>query len=58
VTHLYPFMLAGCNGSAAAAFDLLLADPNLVLGGITADVDDDDEKENDKKRKRSTSMGA
>jgi hypothetical protein len=55
VTGLYPFMLAGSNGNAAAAFDLLLADPNLVLGGIPADEDDGGE-ENGKKRKRSPTM--
>jgi hypothetical protein len=54
VTGLYPFMLAGSNDNAAAAFDLLLADPNLVIGGIP--VDEDDGGENGKKRKRSPSM--
>ena len=47
-------MLAGSNDNAAAAFDLLLADPNLVIGGIP--VDEDDGGENGKKRKRSPSM--
>lgn len=53
LTGLYPFMLAGSNGNTAAAFELLLLDPNLVLGGIPADEDDED---NDRKRKRSPSM--
>mmetsp|Transcript_17161 Transcript_17161/g.26881 ORF Transcript_17161/g.26881 Transcript_17161/m.26881 type:complete len:958 (-) Transcript_17161:146-3019(-) len=53
LTGLYPFMLAGSNGNAAAAFELLLSDPNLVLGGIPADEDDE---EKDRKRKRSPSM--
>eukprot|EP00984_Skeletonema_dohrnii_P030579 scaffold22177_cov90-Skeletonema_dohrnii-CCMP3373.AAC.1 len=53
VTGLYPFMLAGSNENTAAAFELLLSDPNLVLGGIPADEDDE---ENDRKRKRSPSM--
>ena len=55
VTRLYPFMLAGSNGNTAAAFDLLLSEPNLVLGGIPADQDDAEE-ENGRKRKRSPSM--
>jgi ankyrin repeat protein len=54
VTGLYP-MLAGSNGNTAAAFDLLLSEPNLVLGGILADQNDADE-ENVRKRKRSPSM--
>jgi len=53
VTGLYPFMLAGSNENTAAAFELLLSDPNLVLGEIPADEDDE---ENDRKRKRSPSM--
>ena len=48
---LYPFMLAANNENTAAAFELLLADPNLVLGGIPVD-----EEEGGKKRKRSPSM--
>jgi hypothetical protein len=57
VTGLYPFMLAGSNGNTAAAFDLLLSEPNLVLGGILADQDEDDaDEENVRKRKRSPSM--
>lgn len=53
LTGLYPFMLAGSNGNTAAAFELLLSDPNLVLGGIPAD---ENNEENDRKRKRSPSM--
>eukprot|EP00984_Skeletonema_dohrnii_P030785 scaffold22545_cov107-Skeletonema_dohrnii-CCMP3373.AAC.1 len=53
VSGLYPFMLAGSNENTAASFELLLSDPNLVLGGIPADEDD---VENDRKRKRSPSM--
>jgi len=52
VTRLYPFMLAGSNVRTTASFKLLLADPNLVLGGTQVDAG-----ENDKKRKRSPSMG-
>jgi hypothetical protein len=44
-------MLAANNDNTAAAFELLLADPNLVLGGIPVD-----EEEGGKKRKRSPSM--
>ena len=50
-TGLYPFMLAANKDNTAAAFELLLADPNLVLGGIPVD-----EEEGGKKRKRSPSM--
>jgi hypothetical protein len=50
-TGLYPFMLAANNDNTASAFELLLADPNLVLGGIPVD-----EEEGGKKRKRSPSM--
>jgi len=53
VTGLYPFMLAGSNENTAATFELLLSDPNLVLGGIPAD---EDGEANDRKRKRSPSM--
>ena len=57
VTGLYPFMLAGSRGNNAAAFDLLLSEPNLVLGGILTDQDEDEaDEENGRKRKRSPSM--
>ena len=52
-TGLYPFMAAGSNGNISASFELLRANPNLVVGGIQASVDDE---ENEKKRKRSSSM--
>ena len=41
---------AASNGDVASSFSLLLADPNLVLGGIDTDAD------TTKKRKRSQSM--
>lgn len=57
VTGLYPFMLAGSNENTAAAFELLLSEPNLVLGGIPEDQDEvESDEANDRKRKRSPSM--
>ena len=47
VSGLYPFMLAASNGLVAATFSLLLADPNLVLGGTQCN-------NTYKKRKRSS----
>lgn len=53
-TGLYPFMAAGSNGyKISASFELLRANPNLVVGGTQASVDDE---ENEKKRKKSLSM--
>mmetsp|Transcript_38629 Transcript_38629/g.81227 ORF Transcript_38629/g.81227 Transcript_38629/m.81227 type:complete len:257 (+) Transcript_38629:526-1296(+) len=49
VSGLYPFMIAASNDNIAASFSLLLADPNLVIGGIQMD-------DTNKKRKRSPSM--
>jgi hypothetical protein len=53
ISGLYPFMAAGSNGNTSASFELLRANPNLVVGGTQASVDDE---ENDKKRKRHSSM--
>lgn len=51
VTGLYPFMVSASHGNVAASFILLLANPNLVSGGIAQT-----EGVNDKKRKRSSSL--
>ena len=47
VSGLYLFMLTASNGHIATLFNLLLADPNLVLGGTQCD-------NTYKKRKRSS----
>jgi len=53
ISGLYPFMAAGSNDNTSASFELLRANPNLVVGGIQASIEDE---ENEKKRKRDSSM--
>jgi hypothetical protein len=53
IKGLYPFMMAGSVGNHAA-FRLLLADPNLVIGGILAES----KCEEGRKRKRGLSLSS
>ena len=53
LSGLYPFMLAASNGQIAVSFNLLLADPSLVVGSTNGDIMPGASK----KRKRSQLFG-